>query len=91
MIAIARSSFDAQGNSGSFSEFASGCARSANAAMKSLFDTLDVVHGEKEKRGFVKLNVISLSFSRKRFRAAGDRRGGGIASSCQLDRTFEFH
>jgi membrane protein len=58
MIAIARSSFDAQVDSGSFSQFASGCARSANAAMKSLFDTLNVVYGEKEKRGFVKLNAI---------------------------------
>jgi membrane protein len=36
---------------------------SANAAMKSLFDTLNIVHGEDEKRGFVKLNVISLGFT----------------------------
>jgi membrane protein len=36
---------------------------SANAAMKSLFDTLNIVYGEKEKRGFLKLNVISLSFT----------------------------
>ena len=33
---------------------------SANAAMKSLFDTLNIVYGEKEKRGFLKLNAISL-------------------------------
>jgi membrane protein len=36
---------------------------SANAAMKSLFDTLNIVHGEDESRGFVKLNAISLSFT----------------------------
>ncbi|MGY8682591.1 YihY/virulence factor BrkB family protein [Bradyrhizobium sp. UFLA05-153] len=36
---------------------------SANAAMKSLFDTLNIVYGEKEKRGFFKLNVISLAFT----------------------------
>jgi membrane protein len=36
---------------------------SANAAMKSLIDTLNIVYGEQEKRGFVKLNVISLCFT----------------------------
>jgi len=36
---------------------------SANAAMKSLFDTLNIVYGEEEKRGFVKLNAISLGFT----------------------------
>ncbi|MET3844039.1 YihY/virulence factor BrkB family protein [Bradyrhizobium sp. OAE829] len=36
---------------------------SANAAMKSLFDTLNIVYGETEKRGFLKLNVVSLSFT----------------------------
>jgi membrane protein len=36
---------------------------SANAAMKSLFDTLNIVYGEQEKRGFVKLNAISLVFT----------------------------
>jgi membrane protein len=36
---------------------------SANAAMKALFDTLNIVHGEEEKRGFIKLNAISLSFT----------------------------
>jgi membrane protein len=36
---------------------------SANAAMKSLFDTLNIVYGEREKRGFIKLNVISLLFT----------------------------
>jgi membrane protein len=36
---------------------------SANAAMKSLFDTLNIVHGEEEQRGFVKLNTISMGFT----------------------------
>jgi membrane protein len=36
---------------------------SANAGMKALFDALNVVYGEKENRGFIKLNVISLAFT----------------------------
>lgn len=36
---------------------------SANAAMKSLFDALNVVYGERERRGFIKLNAISLLFT----------------------------
>jgi membrane protein len=36
---------------------------SANAAMKSLLDTLNIVYGEQEKRGFIKLNAISLGFT----------------------------
>jgi hypothetical protein len=36
---------------------------SSNAAMKSLFDTLNIVYGEKEKRGFVRLNAVSLAFT----------------------------
>jgi membrane protein len=36
---------------------------SANAAMKSLFDTLNIVYGEQEKREFLKLNAVSLGFT----------------------------
>jgi membrane protein len=36
---------------------------SANAAMKSLFDTLNIVHDEEEERGFLRLNAISLGFT----------------------------
>ena len=36
---------------------------SANAATKALFDTLNVVYGEQEKRGFFKLNAITLAFT----------------------------
>jgi membrane protein len=36
---------------------------SANAAVKSIFDTLNIVYAEPEKRGFIKLNAISLAFT----------------------------
>jgi membrane protein len=36
---------------------------SANAAMKSLFDTLNIVYAEQEKRSFIKLNAVSLIFT----------------------------
>lgn len=36
---------------------------SANSAMKALFDTLNVIYGEQERRGFFMLNALSLSFT----------------------------
>ena len=36
---------------------------SANAGMKALMDALNVVYDEKEKRGFVWLNLVSLSLT----------------------------
>jgi membrane protein len=36
---------------------------SANAGTKALFDALNVVYNEQEKRGFIKLNAISLLFT----------------------------
>jgi len=36
---------------------------SANAGVKALFDALNVVYGEREKRSFLKLNAISLAFT----------------------------
>ncbi|MFC7053423.1 YihY/virulence factor BrkB family protein [Hansschlegelia quercus] len=36
---------------------------SANAGMKALFDALNVVYGEHEKRSFVMLNALSLAFT----------------------------
>ena len=36
---------------------------SANAGVKAIFDALNVVYDEKEKRGFFKLNAISLLFT----------------------------
>jgi membrane protein len=36
---------------------------SANAGMKSIFDALNLVYDEDEKRGFIKLNLASLCFT----------------------------
>lgn len=36
---------------------------SANSGTKALFDALNVVYGEREKRGFIQLNAISLAFT----------------------------
>jgi membrane protein len=36
---------------------------SANAGMKAIFDALNIVYDEDEKRGFIKLNLISLAFT----------------------------
>jgi membrane protein len=36
---------------------------SANAGMKAIFDALNVVYDEDEKRSFIKLNLISLGFT----------------------------
>jgi membrane protein len=36
---------------------------SANSGVKALFDALNVAYGEREKRGFFKLNAISLAFT----------------------------
>ncbi len=36
---------------------------SANAGMKAILDALNVVYEEKEKRGFIKLTLISLAFT----------------------------
>jgi len=36
---------------------------SANGGMKAMFDALNVVYHEKEKRSFIRLNAISLAFT----------------------------
>jgi membrane protein len=36
---------------------------SANAGIKSLFDALNIVYGEEEKRSFIRLNALSLAFT----------------------------
>lgn len=56
----------AQGNSKLGITFVIGLATalwSANAGTKSLFDALNLVNKEPEKRGFIKLNAISLAFT----------------------------
>jgi membrane protein len=56
----------AQGNNTLGATFIIGLATalwSANAGIKSLFDALNLVNKEPEKRGFIKLNAISLTFT----------------------------
>jgi membrane protein len=56
----------AQGNSTLGVTFIVGLATalwSANAGIKSLFDTLNIVNKEQEERGFIRLNAISLTFT----------------------------
>ena len=36
---------------------------SANSGIKALFDSLNVVYQEEEKRGFIRLNTVTLSFT----------------------------
>jgi membrane protein len=36
---------------------------SANGGMKAMFDALNVVYHEKEKRSFIRLNIVSLTFT----------------------------
>jgi membrane protein len=36
---------------------------SANAGMKAMFDALNIVYHEQEKRSFIKLNAVSLAFT----------------------------
>jgi membrane protein len=36
---------------------------SSNAAVKALFDAVNIVYGEREKRSFIKLNAVSLAFT----------------------------
>jgi membrane protein len=36
---------------------------SANAGLKALFDALNLVHEAEEKRGLIKLNIVSLAFT----------------------------
>lgn len=36
---------------------------SANSGVKAMFDALNIVYNEKEKRGFIRLNLVSLLFT----------------------------
>jgi uncharacterized BrkB/YihY/UPF0761 family membrane protein len=38
-------------------------AAECNAGIKAIIDALNVVYDEKEKRGFIKLNLVSLAFT----------------------------
>ena len=36
---------------------------SANSGIKAVFDAMNIAHGEEEKRGFFRLNLLSLTFT----------------------------
>jgi membrane protein len=44
---------------------------SANAGMKSIFDALNIIYDEDEKRGLIRLNLVSLFFTMCAIAAAG--------------------
>lgn len=44
---------------------------SSNAGMKSMFDALNVIYDEEEKRGLIRLNLVSLLFTACAIAAAG--------------------
>ena len=57
---------------------------SANAGVKAIFDALNIVYDEEEKRGFLKLNLQSLDLhaGSDRLPAAGPRRRSWSCRSC---------
>jgi membrane protein len=44
---------------------------SANAGMKAIFDALNIIYDEEEKRGIIRLNLVSLFFTAGAIAAAG--------------------
>jgi membrane protein len=59
---------------------------SANAGMKAIFDALNVVYDESEKRGFIRLNLTSLAFTVAALAAILAMIGGVIAVPLMLQR-----
>jgi len=59
---------------------------SANAGMKAIFDALNVVYEEKEKRGLIRLNLTSLAFTVAALAAILTMIGGVIAVPLALQR-----
>jgi membrane protein len=59
---------------------------SANAGMKAIFDALNVVYEEKEKRGFIQLNLTSLAFTVAALAAIMFMISGVIAVPLALER-----
>lgn len=59
---------------------------SANAGMKAIFDALNVVYDESEKRSFVRLNLTSLTFTVAALAAILVMIGGVIAVPLVLER-----
>ena len=52
--------------------------------MKAIMDALNVVYEEKEKRGFIKLNLVTLCFHTSRQSALLLARTGRLSLSCRL-------
>jgi hypothetical protein len=57
---------------------------SANAGMKAIMDALNIVYEESEKRGLVKLNLVSLAFTVAGIFCDTHRGGGGHCRSAGL-------
>jgi membrane protein len=59
---------------------------SANAGVKAVIDALNVVYGEREKRSFIKLNLLSLAFTTGAIIALMMMVGAVVALPLMLDR-----
>jgi len=59
---------------------------SANAGVKAVIDALNVVYGEREKRSFIKLNLLSLAFTTGAIVALMMMVGAVVALPLVLDR-----
>ncbi len=59
---------------------------SANAGVKAVIDALNVVYGEREKRSFIKLNLLSLAFTTGALAALLLMVGAVVALPLTLDR-----
>ncbi|MBC7584911.1 MAG: YihY/virulence factor BrkB family protein [Tardiphaga sp.] len=59
---------------------------SANAGVKAVIDALNVVYGEREKRSFIKLNLLSLTFTTCAIAGLMLMVGGVVALPLMLDR-----
>ena len=64
---------------------------SANAGMKALIDALNVVYDEKEKRSFIRLNLVSLVFTLGAIASALLAVGAVIVFPLVLDRLGQGH
>ena len=61
---------------------------SANAGVKAMIEASNVVYGEREKRSFFRLNLLSLAFTIGAIAgaAADGQRGGGVAAGARSSR-----
>ncbi|CAN5337088.1 YihY/virulence factor BrkB family protein [soil metagenome] len=59
---------------------------SANAGVKAVIDALNVVYGEREKRSFIKLNLLSLAFTTGALASLLLMVGAVVALPLMLDR-----